>query len=117
MPSGRVAVFEQVGDMRLLAGEADIGDKAADERIDYDLAESADVRIAVRPTGSTRERPDWTIALSNARPFDVTAEVTIPHDIEPRPKDMERRGNAWIWRVTVPANGKADLTYTRRLPR
>ena len=117
MPSGRVAVFEQVGDMRLLAGEADIGDKAADERIDYDLAESADVRIAVRPMGSTRERPDWTIALSNARPFDVIAEVTIPHDIEPRPKDMERRGNAWIWRVTVPANGKADLTYTRRLPR
>ena len=117
MPSGRVAVFEQVDDLRLLAGEADIGDKAEGERIDYDLAESADVRILVRQVQAARKSRGWTIALSNARPFAVTAEVTIPHDITPRPTDMERRGNAWIWRATVPANGKAELAYTQRLPR
>lgn len=117
MPSGRVAVFEQMDDLRLLAGEADIGDKAEGERIDYDLAESADVRIAVRQVHASRKRRGWTIALSNARPFAVTAEITIPHDITPRPTDMERRGNGWIWRATVPANGKAELAYTQRLPR
>ncbi|RJG57994.1 hypothetical protein D0Z70_01995 [Sphingobium terrigena] len=117
MPSGRVAVFEQIDDLRLLAGEADISDKAEGERIDYDLAESADVRIAVRQVQASRKSQRWTIALSNARPFAITAEVTIPHDIKPRPTDMERRGNAWVWRATVPANGKAELAYTQRLPR
>lgn len=117
MPSGRVAVFEQMDDLRLLAGEADIGDKAEGERIDYDLAESADVRIAVRQVQASRKSRGWTIALSNARPFAVTAEITISHDITPRPTDMEWRGNAWIWRATVPANGKAELAYTQRLPR
>lgn len=117
MPSGRVAVFEQAGDLRLLAGEADIGDKAVDERVDYDLGGSADVRIMARRTQASRKSQRWTIALSNARPFDVIAEVTIPHDIAQRPTNMERRGNGWIWRVTLPANGKADLAYTQRLPR
>jgi hypothetical protein len=117
MPSGRVAVFEQAGDMRLLAGEADIGDKAVGERIDYDLADSADVRIMVRQAQAARKSQRWTIALSNARPFAITAEVTIPHDIAPRPTDMERRGNGWIWRVTLPASGKVELSYTQRLPR
>ena len=117
MPSGRVAVFEQMDDLRLLAGEADIGDKAEGERIDYDLAESADVRIVVRQAQASRKSRGWTIELSNARPFAITAEITIPHDITPRPTDMERRGNGWIWRATVPANGKAEWAYTQRLPR
>ncbi|QGP79668.1 DUF4139 domain-containing protein [Sphingobium sp. CAP-1] len=115
MPSGRVAVFEQVGDMRLLAGEADIGDKADGERVDYDLADSADVRIAARVTAQSGKRRDWTISLSNARPFAITAEVTIPHDIDPRPTDMERRGASWIWRVTVPANESVAYAYAERL--
>lgn len=117
MPSGRVALFEEAGGMRLLVGEVDIGDKAEGERVDYDLSASADVRIAARATASRRKSRDWTIALSNARPFAVTAEVTIPHAIAPRPTDMERRGNDWIWRVTIPANGGIERHYAERLPR
>jgi hypothetical protein len=117
MPSGRVAVFEQVQDMRLLAGEADIGDKAEGERVDYDMAASADVRIAARVSAQSRKSRTWAITLTNARPFPVTAEVTIPHDIAPRPADMERRGNAWIWRTTIPANDKRAWSYTERLAR
>ena len=115
MPSGRVAIFEQVDGMRLLAGEADIGDKAEGERVDYDIASSADVRIAVRRLAESGKRRQWAITLSNARPFDVTAEVTIPYNVDPRPADMERRGNGWIWRVTIPANGKADYSFAERL--
>ncbi|MBZ9646602.1 hypothetical protein K9B33_03500 [Sphingobium sp. 3R8] len=117
MPSGRVAIFEDVGGLRLLAGEADIGDKAEGERVDYDIAASADVRIAARATGQSRKSRNWAITLSNARPFAVTAEVTIPHDIAPRPTAMERRGNGWIWRVTIPANDTVTWSYAERLAR
>lgn len=117
MPSGGVALFEEAGGMRLLAGEAAIGDKAVDERIDYDIAQSPDVRIAVTraPRGAKARR--WEVVLANARPFPITAEVTIPHDMTPRPAAMERRGAGWIWRVTVPAADTARLSYTERLPR
>nr|WP_278254260.1 hypothetical protein [Sphingobium sp. BYY-5] len=117
MPSGRVALFEDVAGVRLLAGETDIGDKAEGERVDYDLAVSADVRIAVRTLSETRKVRHWAVRLDNARPFAVTAEVTIPHDIDPRPTGMERRGNDWIWRATVPANGTLDYQYKERLAR
>lgn len=117
MPSGRVAVFEDVGDMRLLAGEADIGDKAEGERVDYDIAQSPDVRIAATRLSQTRAARTWSIRLTNARPFDVTAEVTIPHAIDPRPADMERRGDAWIWRVIIPASGAVEYGYVERLVR
>ncbi|MCP1470166.1 hypothetical protein J3E64_001853 [Sphingobium sp. OAS761] len=117
MPSGRVAVFEHVGGLRLLAGEADVGDKAVDERIDYDISESSDIRLTVRQTAASEKRRDWTIRIANARPFAVTAEVTIGHDITPRPQDLERRGGAWIWRTVVPANGWADYSYAEMLPR
>ncbi|WP_420144786.1 DUF4139 domain-containing protein [Sphingobium sp.] len=117
MPSGRVAVFEDVDGMRLLVGEADIGDKAEGERIDYDLAASPDVRILARRTARSGKKQGWTLTLSNARPFAVTAEITISHDIMPRPADMERRGNDWIWRVTIPANDNVERRYNQRLPR
>jgi hypothetical protein len=117
MPSGRVALFEDVGGMRLLAGEADIGDKAEGERVDYDLAASPDVRIVARMTAQSTKTRDWSITISNARPFAVTAEVAIAHAIDPRPTDMERRGNEWIWRVTIPANDKVEWNYVQRLPR
>ena len=115
MPSGQVAVFEPIAGMRLLAGEADIGDKAEGERVDYDLTVSPDVRIGARTTAQSRKSRDWTLTLSNARPFPILAEVTIPHNISPRPTDMERRGNDWIWRVTVPANDKIAWSYREAL--
>ena len=39
LPAGTAAVFESVGGQRLLVGEAVIGDKAKDERVDYYIAE------------------------------------------------------------------------------
>ncbi len=111
MPSGGVALFEEVDGSRLLAGEAEIGDKAVGERIDYDIASSADVRMAVRRTAERAKESSWAITLSNARPFAATAEVMIPQDISPRPTDMERRGESWVWRVIIPANGSTTYAF------
>ena len=113
LPSGRVAVFEQIGGNQLLVGEADIGDKAVDERVDYDIADSSDVQMRVtRTVSKSKKLSGWAIEISNARPFDIVAEVMIPQDITPRPEGMERRGRAWILRLPVPANDKAGYSYT-----
>ncbi|MBR2267258.1 hypothetical protein [Sphingobium sp.] len=115
MPSGRVALFETVDGQRLLAGETDIGDKAEGERVDYDIAQSADVRIMAVIGGQSTKARRWTLTLTNARPFDATAEILIPHDIAPRPTQMERRGNSWVWRAIIPANGQVSYSYDQKL--
>lgn len=116
MPAGRVALFETVGTMRLLAGEADIGDKAEGERVDYDLSASTAVRIAASVVRATAARRDWIVRLTNAHPFAARAEIAIPHAIIAPSPDMERRGSFWIWRTTIPANGTVDLAYAEGSP-
>lgn len=115
LPSGSAAVFEQVGDARLYVGEADIGDKAVGERVDYDIGQSNDVRIASRRIAASKKRADWTVEVSNARPFPVIAEIPLLPDIIPEPEGMERRGDNWILRLDVPANGKAAYNFTQKL--
>lgn len=115
LPSGSAAVFEQVGDARLYVGEADIGDKAVGERVDYDIGQSNDVRITWRQIAQSDKRADWSIEVSNARPFPVVAEITLLPDIMPKPEGLERRGNNWILRLDVPANGTAAYSFTRKL--
>jgi len=117
LPSGKVAVFEQVNGGRMLTGEAEVADKAEGERVDYDIAQSADVRLTTRVSSGDRNTRRWSLGVSNARPFDVVAEVTIAQDIQPRPPALERRGDSWIWRVTIPANDSRTLDYMERLPR
>ena len=117
LPAGRGALFEHVAGQRLLAGEADVADKAAGERIDYDLMQSPDVRIAATIAQESAKRRRWIVSVSNARAQPVTAEGTLTQDITPRPKGLERRRSGWIWRIVVPANGKADYRYDERLDR
>lgn len=115
LPSGSAAVFERVGDARLYVGEADIGDKAVGERVDYDIGQSNDVQITSRRIVQSDKRADWSIEVSNARPFPVVAEITLLPDITPEPEGMERRGNNWILRLDVPANGTAAYSFSRKL--
>ena len=106
MPAGMAAVFETVGDRRLLVGEAKIGDKAKGERVDYDLGSSPAVQMqaAVLIDPDDKARRLWRITLTNARPFDADVELLIPQPLDPEPEGWERRGDAWVWRVRVPAN-------------
>lgn len=115
LPSGSAAVFEQVGDARLYVGEADISDKAVGERVDYDIGQSNDVRITWRQIAQSDKRADWSIEVSNARPFPVVAEITLLPDIIPEPEGLERRGNNWILRLDVPANGTTAYNFARKL--
>jgi hypothetical protein len=115
LPAGRAAVFESVGERRLLVGEASIGDKAKDERVDYDIGESPAVQFQVqtRP-GAKGEGQQWQVRLSNARPFDAEVEMLIPFALDPEPEGWERRGSAWVWRVRVPANDSLIQSFRQK---
>lgn len=117
LPAGTAAVFETIGGQRLLVGEAAIGDKAKDERVDYDTGESPAVRfrMVAQPDPSPADYRLWEVALSNARPFDAEVEMLIPFAIDPPPEGWERRGSNWVWRVRVPANDSLTQSFRQKL--
>ncbi len=116
LPAGMATVFETFGQRRLLAGEAKIGDKAKDERVDYDIGSSPAVRYkaAVQPDSDPDYRL-WQVTLTNARPFDAEVEMLIPFALDPRPEGWERRGSSWVWRVRVPANDSLVQTFRQKM--
>lgn len=116
LPAGMATVFESIGGRRLLVGEARIGDKARDERVDYDIGSSPAVqyKAAVRPDPDPDYRL-WQVVLTNARPFDAKVEMLIPFTLDPRPEGWERRGSNWVWRVRVPANDSLVQTFRQKM--
>lgn len=117
LPSGTAAVFETIGGQRLLVGEAAIGDKAKDERVDYDIGQSPAVqfRAVVQERDAKSAYQTWQVTLTNSRPFDAEVEMLIPFAIDPPPEGWERRGSSWVWRVRVPANGSVTQSFRQKL--
>lgn len=116
LPAGMATVFETIGGRRLLVGEAAIGDKAKDERVDYDIGSSPAVqyKVAVQPDPNDDYRL-WQVTLTNARALDAEVEMLIPFALDPRPDGWERRGSSWVWRVRVPANDSLVQTFRQKL--
>lgn len=116
LPAGMATVFESLDGRRLLVGEARIGDKAKDERVDYDIGSSPAVQYQTTvQTDPKRDYRQWQVTLTNARPFDAEVEMLIPFAIDPTPDGWERRGSAWVWRVRVPANDSLVQTFRQTL--
>jgi hypothetical protein len=116
LPAGMATIFETIGDRRLLVGEARIGDRAKDERVDYDIGSSPAVqyKVAVQNDPNPDYR-QWQVTLTNARPFDAEVEMLIPFALDPTPEGWERRGASWVWRVRVPANDSLVQTFRQKL--
>lgn len=117
LPAGTAAVFETIGGQRLLVGEAAIGDKAKDERVDYDIGQSPAVqfRAVISERDAKGEFQTWQVTLTNARPFAAEVEMLIPFAIDPAPEGWERRGSSWVWRVRVPANDSLVQTFRQKM--
>lgn len=114
MPAGAFALFEQLRGRRLLVGEAFSTDRAIDERIDFEFGASGGVQYRVVEKAREKGRRDWEVAVTNDRAVDAEVEMRIPFALDPEPAGRERRGNNWIWRVRVPANGTLTETFREK---
>lgn len=111
LPSGGVALFEEVDGQRLLAGRTRLRDHAVQEEVELRLEESSLVRLEqIRD-----EKGKVTLTATNANPFAVPVETKIGtnvgRDIRSPSSRLKRKDGQQTWFVTVPANGKATLTY------
>lgn len=117
LPSGRVTVFEPLGDSRALIGEGSITDKAVGEEVEIEIAESSQVNAMVDElrSGDDGSWSDQLLTVTNANPFPVRfeAELTVGDGwTRTRPSArLKRKNGRDIWAVEIPANGKVELRY------
>jgi hypothetical protein len=122
LPNGTVAVFETVGERRMLAGEPRLGDTAVGEDVELVVGRSPDVTFTQVLVGSVKDRDGgarqgrYRVEVANARPDAAVAEIELQTDgdhrlINPSRKLGSKNGRG-LWRVVIPANGRAALLYT-----
>ena len=115
LPAGRVAVFENSFVGPLLAGEGALPDRAINNEVEVEVGSSSDVRLSVIETRRSKRKLSWQAVVTNARDHPVSFEMEIPYDISGRVKAIDVIDGVPIWRVTVPANDEAKISYTIKL--
>lgn len=119
LPAGPVAVFQEARARPMLLGEAAIEDKAIGEEVEFvaAVATSVTVEIDRGPTDKAGARTD-TVTISNANDRPIAFEAEFLLDPERILSGFSRRTRTVDgkirWPVTLPANGRAVLTYRSR---
>ena len=119
LPAGRLVLFDQAGDRPILLGEGFLRDRAVGEDVEIEIAEATGVhtRIELIQDGETWDEYRLTAINDHARPVDFEAEFeTNARDFRSSLR-LSRRDGRPLWRVSVPANGTASITYRVPSPR
>jgi hypothetical protein len=111
LPAGHLTLFEPVDGQTLLAGEADLGDHAIGEKVEFAVGDSPDVNWTLRRTAASARRATWRAQISNARDVPVQAELVVPYELASKPKGIERGQGGWVLKTVVPPNGTASIDY------
>jgi len=114
LPAGKVALFGRRDGHRILLGEGSIDDYAIGEKVQIPVATATGV--LARQTMFRREEanvaPGYELVLTNDLSRPQTVEVEFP--LEARPmggRTLVKRDGWKLWRVTLPANGKATFKW------
>jgi hypothetical protein len=120
LPQGSVALFEQQSGRPLLVGETRLDDKAVGEEVELVFSESPAVRWASVSVASGEKWRDMRVTATNANPRPIRFELRLlsgdGEKLERQNAKLIRKEGAWLWNVTVPANGDASLSYRVRYP-
>jgi hypothetical protein len=116
MPSGQVLLYENSSYGPLVVGEAQLSDRAVGDKVEIVAGESSDVRIAVTLLSEQPKKRAFKVVISNARNSAVNAEVEIPFELRGKPKEIVKIDGVPTWKVVVPANGEATISYEAKVP-
>jgi hypothetical protein len=119
LPAGRIALFQFTPRGRHLLGETSIIDKAVDEEVEIKFPDSEDglIDFDSDETASSEygKGPSWEdrkLTLTNDNDYPVLIEVELGdsgYAFSRFSSKVIRRKGQWIWRIKLPANGKAEL--------
>jgi hypothetical protein len=112
LPAGKVALFGRRGGRRILIGEGRIDDHTIGEKVEIPVATSTGVRARQTPYRAG-DGGGYQLILSNDLAHPQSVEIELPLTATARSGGALAKRDGWqVWRVTVPANGTAELRYT-----
>jgi hypothetical protein len=112
MPAGKLALFGTYAGRRILLGEGRIDDHAVAEKVEIPFA--SDTGLRARQIVEERDgNGPFRLTLSSDLPTPQIAEIELPLGATALSGGHLVKRDGWkLWRVTVPANGTAELRYT-----
>ncbi len=121
LPSGGITIFTPVNGENLLLGEADLRDFAVDEKVEFAITESAQVRFSNIRKGEPHKKgwQAFVLEISNSNPAPVDAEIRlgpVAFTDYRRVKGgkVRKKDGRYVWKVRVPANGNSSLRIQLR---
>ncbi len=109
LPSGTGMIFENSAFGSQLVGEVTVKDRAIGDEIELRLPASPAVRVAVTRLTQYKDGADYALRLSNANPYAISAEITLPFTMRELPEAVRKKDGNPVWYVTVSANDSAEL--------
>ena len=110
LPAGKVALFGRREGHRILLGEGRIDDYAVGEKVEIPVATAIGVRALQTVVKSTRDDV-YRLTLTNDLPSPQLVEIELPLGARAKGARLVKRDGWMLWRVSVPANGSAQLDY------
>ena len=109
LPAGKVAVFGRREGRRVLIGESALDDRTVGEGVEIVVGTANGV--FARQVQSSRDPKVYNLTLSNDLPGAQSAEIELPLEVRGVGTKLSTRDGWRLWRVTIPANGTAKLSY------
>jgi hypothetical protein len=114
LPAGGVQLFAQMGGRPILLGEGSLTDRAVGEDVEINVGEAPGIlaRIEIQADDARSERRILAVSNDRSTPIQYEAEIRVDDNWTFVPSGrIERRNGRPLWRVTIPANGRAILRY------
>jgi hypothetical protein len=112
LPAGKVALFGRRGAHRILIGEGRIDDHAVGEKVEIPVGSSPGVRASQAIYRAAGKDDEFRLTLTNDFSRPQVAEVRLAGLAKADGANLTSPDGGKLWRVTVPANGTAQLRYS-----
>ena len=111
LPAGKLALFGRKDGRRILIGEGSLDDHTLGEKVEIRTGSAPGV-TATQVVEKRGEPNDYLLTLTNDMPEAQLVEVELPLEARVlRGSRLVKRDGWMLWRVTIPANGEAELRY------
>jgi len=110
LPAGKLALFGMKNGRRILLGEGSIDDYTLNEKVEFKVGEAPGVR-AKQTVDNGEGDTSFKLVVTNDMASAQTVEIELPLEARATGKKLVKRDGWMLWRVIVPANGTAELTY------
>ncbi len=121
LPAGRVALFEDMRVRPILIGQASVDDIPVGEDVELRVGAGPGVAAALEVIDRNDGEARLRLSVTNANAWPVEYEAVLTRAggerVDRASARLVREDGETLWRVRVPANGGASLTYRSRQSR